>query len=273
MCCGDKNRKISFVEYRWASTRPPIRARISTHRLAALRGWLHRFITSATVHQQNLAQEPAAQAVKRRNVGGGMLDGLMRKLIDPPLNAMGRQVARRGVSADAITVIGLILGLIAAGVIALGWSTWLALVPLLASRVADGLDGAVARATKKTDFGGFLDIGCDFLFYGAIPLAFVLRDTSENGMAGAFLLMTFYANGATFLAYAILAEKRGMQTAARGQKSLYFTAGLLEGTETIVFFVALCLWPWAFAPLSWAFGALCLATALARVMLARRVFR
>jgi hypothetical protein len=86
-------------------------------------------------------------------------------------------------------------------------------------------------------------------------------------------LMTFYANGATFLGYAILAEKRGMVTAGRGEKSLYFTAGLLEGTETIGLFVVLCVWPAWFAPLGWGFGALCLVTALARVVLARQVFR
>jgi phosphatidylglycerophosphate synthase len=189
------------------------------------------------------------------------------------LNRIGRGIAARGITADAVTLVGLVLGLAAAGIIAAGGSTWAALLPLLASRLADGLDGAVARASQKTDFGGFLDIGCDFLFYGAIPLAFVLRDTAANGMAGAFLLMTFYANGSTFLAYAILAEKRGMQTTDRGEKSLYFTAGLLEGTETILFFVILCIWPWAFAPLAWTFGGLCLVTALARVMLARRVFR
>ena len=131
-----------------------------------------------------------------------MFDGMMRKLIDRPLNSVGRRMAARGIGANHVTLAGLALGLGAAGIIALGWSTWAALLPLLASRVADGLDGAVARATAKTDFGGFLDIGCDFLFYGAIPLAFVLRDDA-NGMAGAFLLMTFYANGSTFLAYAI----------------------------------------------------------------------
>jgi phosphatidylglycerophosphate synthase len=202
-----------------------------------------------------------------------MFDGVMRSLIDPPLNAVGRKIAARGIGADSVTMFGLALGLLAAAMIAMGSATIVALLPLLGSRLADGLDGAVARASRKTDFGGFLDIGCDFLFYGAIPLAFVLRDTGANGMAGAFLLMTFYANGSTFLAYAILAEKRGMQTAARGDKSLYFTAGLLEGTETIAFFVVICVWPWAFAPLAWIFGALCLATALARVLLARRVFR
>jgi phosphatidylglycerophosphate synthase len=202
-----------------------------------------------------------------------MLDGIARRLIDPVLNGWGRRLAAHGFNADMVTLIGLGFGLAAGGIIAAGWSTWVALLPLLASRVADGLDGAVARASQKTDFGGFLDIGCDFLFYGVIPLAFVLRDTPANGMAGAFLLMTFYANGATFLAYAILAEKRGMQTTDRGEKSLYFTAGLLEGTETILFFVILCIWPWAFAPLAWVFGTLCLMTALARVMLARQVFR
>ena len=202
----------------------------------------------------------------------GMLDGVMRRAIDPAVNRMGRTMAARGVSADAVTLTGLALGLLAAAVIAGGGPTWLALLPLLAGRLADGLDGAVARASQTTDFGGFLDIACDFLFYGVIPLAFVVRDPGANGVAGAFLLCSFYVNGATFLGYAILAAKRGMETAGRGQKSLYFTAGLLEGTETIALFVAFCLWPAGFAPLAWVFGALCFVTAGSRVLLARRVF-
>jgi phosphatidylglycerophosphate synthase len=200
-----------------------------------------------------------------------MLDGLMRGVIDPPLNRMGRALARRGVGADAVTLTGLGLGLGAAALIALG-APLLALVPLLLGRLADGLDGAVARATRKTDFGGYFDIAADFLFYGAIPLAFVILDPAANGVAGAFLLFTFYVNGASFLGYAILAEKRQMTTQARGAKSLYFTGGLLEGTETIAFFVALCLLPGWFAPLAWIFGALCLVTAVSRVLLARKVF-
>jgi phosphatidylglycerophosphate synthase len=202
-----------------------------------------------------------------------MLDGFMRRRIDATLNRWGRRIAAQGVSADAVTLVGLALGLGAAAILATGAPGWLALIPLLASRLADGLDGAVARVRGKTDFGGFLDIGCDFLFYGAIPMAFVLRDPATNAVAGAFLLMTFYANGATFLGFAILAAKRGMETRARGEKSLYFTAGLLEGTETIAFFVLLSLVPGWFAPMAMVFGALCLVTALARVMLARRVFR
>ncbi|MBA3911910.1 MAG: CDP-alcohol phosphatidyltransferase family protein [Rhodobacter sp.] len=202
-----------------------------------------------------------------------MLDGLLRGVIDPPMNRGGRWLAARGASADVLTLVGLGCGLVAAALLAFGFSGLLVATALLASRLADGLDGAVARAGGKTDFGGYLDIVCDFVFYAAIPLAFVLRDPAANGAAGAFLLLSFYVNGATFLGYAILAEKRGMQTSGRGEKSLYFTAGLLEGTETVLFFLLIVLVPASFVPSAWVFGGLCLLTALARVLLARRVFR
>ena len=114
-------------------------------------------------------------------------------------------------------------------------------------------------------------IVADFAFYGMIPFAFALRD-GENAVPAAFLLLSFYVNGASFLAFAILAEKRGLQTRARGEKSLYFTAGIMEGGETILCMTAMCLWPTLFGPLAWVFGALCLATATARILLAQQVF-
>lgn len=200
-----------------------------------------------------------------------MLDAAARRLIDPPLNRAGRSLAGRGWTANGVTLLGLAIGLLAAGLIAVEY-TYLAIIPLLASRVADGLDGAIARATTKTDFGGYLDIAADFLFYGAVPMAFVWADPTTNGAAGAFLLTSFYVNGTSFLGYAILAEKHGRTTTAQGVKSLYYSNGILEGTETIVFFVALCLWPNAFALLAWIFGAACFATAALRVHGAYRAF-
>ncbi|MFC3087634.1 CDP-alcohol phosphatidyltransferase family protein [Tabrizicola soli] len=202
-----------------------------------------------------------------------MLDGLMRGVIDAPLNRGGRWLAARGASADRVTLIGLGLGLFAAALVALGGSGLLVALPLMASRLADGLDGAVARARGKSDFGGYLDITCDFAFYAAIPLAFAVRDPGANGAAAAFLLATFYVNGATFLGFAILAARQGMESIHRGEKSLYFTAGLLEGTETILFLLLIVLFPALFVPAAWTFGALCLVTAGARVLLAARTFR
>lgn len=200
-----------------------------------------------------------------------MLDSYARRLINPPLNAAGKLIAARGVSANGVTLIGLCLGLFSAVLIGFGW-TAIALIPLLLGRIADGLDGAVARASRRTDFGGYLDITSDFLFYGAVPLAFVVMNPADNGAAGAFLLTTFYFNGASFLGYAILAEKQGATTSAQGQKSLYYSNGILEGTETIVFFVLLCLNPHHFALLAWIFGVLCFATATLRIYAAYQIF-
>ncbi|MFN7003940.1 MAG: CDP-alcohol phosphatidyltransferase family protein [Roseinatronobacter sp.] len=201
-----------------------------------------------------------------------MLDRHLRPLIDPPLNRLGVRVAGLGLSANQVTLIGLAFALSAAGAILVeAW--WLAIALILASRLADGLDGAVARATMVTDFGGYLDIVCDYLFYAAIPLALVMLDPQAHGVAGAFLLLSFYVNAGSFLGFAVLAEKKQMRSDAHGVKSLFFTGGLLEGTETIAFFVLLCLFPTWFVPLAWGFGVLCLITAGARVLLAAKVFR
>lgn len=200
-----------------------------------------------------------------------MFDALLRKRIDPPLDAIGRRLARQGVSADAVTLAGLVLGLGAAAAIAGGHPGWgLGLIAL--SRLADGLDGAVARATRPTDFGGYFDITADFLFYGAVPLGFVIHDPGANAIAGAVLLLSFYVNGASFLGFAILAEKRRLATRAQGIKTLYYSAGLLEGAETIGLFVILCLWPAGFARCAAIFAALCFLTAAGRVARARRIF-
>lgn len=198
-----------------------------------------------------------------------MLDGAARRLIGPGLDRLGARLAERGASADQVTVAGFVLGLAAAAAVAVELYA-LGLLLVLASRLCDGVDGAVARHTQMTDRGGFLDIVLDFAFYGAIPLAFALARPEANALAAAALLFSFYVNGASFLAYAVMAERRRLATDRRGQKSLYFTAGLAEATETIVAFLLFCLFPAAFAPLAYAFAALCLVTAASRIALAVR---
>ena len=200
-----------------------------------------------------------------------MLDGLARRLIDAPLTQLARPLARIGMSADALTLAGLTFGLAAAAAVAFSGMA-AALVLLGLSRLCDGLDGAVARLTARSDFGGFLDIVCDFAFYGAVPLGFAALDPPRNALPACALLFSFYVNGASFLAYAAVAARRGMETQARGLKSIYFTAGLAEATETIAVFAAMMLFPAAFAALAYGFAALCLVTAVSRVWLARAHF-
>ncbi len=200
-----------------------------------------------------------------------MLDGVARRFLGPSLDRLGRSLAGSGVSADQVTVAGFVIGLAAAGAIAAEFYA-AALLLILASRLCDGLDGAVARHSFRTDRGGFLDIVLDFAFYAAIPLGFVLARPETNAVAGAVLLASFYVNGASFLAYAVMAEKRGLSGAARGQKSLYFTTGLAEATETVAVFCLACLFPAAFPVLAYVFAAACFVTAAARIALAVRTF-
>lgn len=199
-----------------------------------------------------------------------MLDAAIRRRIDPPLDVAGRWLARRGIGADAITIGGFILGIAAALAVAWG-AVGAGLALILANRLADGLDGAVARATRRTDRGGFLDIVLDFVFYAAVPLGFAVLDPARNALAAAVLLAGFLANGTAFFAFALMAERRGLSTTTQGTKSLYYLAGLAEGTETVIAFIAFCLLPSVFPWLALAFAALCAASAAARVALAWRL--
>jgi len=200
-----------------------------------------------------------------------MLDAKVRPFIDPVLNAVGRRLARAGIGANQVTVAGFLLGIAAAAAIAAGqYLGGLAL--LLASRLCDGLDGAVARASQKTDYGGYLDIVLDFAFYGAIPFGFALADPPANAVAASALILAFYVNGASFLAFATIAEKRQLANDQRSEKSFFFPVGLAEATETLAVFCAMCLWPQFFAWLAYGFGAVTVATTLARIASAARNF-
>ena len=193
-----------------------------------------------------------------------MLDKAIQQALRPLMTQAARGLVRLGIGADAITFTGFALGMAAAAAIAFQhFLPGLAL--LLLSRLMDGLDGAVARATRPTDRGGFLDITLDFLFYAAIPLAFAIANPAANALPAAVLLAAFIGTGSSFLAFAIVAEKRRLQSVAFPDKSFYFLGGLTEATETIAAFAAMCLWPGHFALIAYGFAALCAITIALRI--------
>lgn len=200
-----------------------------------------------------------------------MFDARLRPLIDPPLNAMGRALARAGATANMLTFIGLALGLAGAGAIAFGQFGW-GLFLILANRLFDGLDGAVARVRGPSDLGGFFDIVADFAFYVSVPVGFGIADPA-NLMPALVLVASFVLTGTSFLAFAVIAAERGVRTEAHGSKSFFYSTGLAEGSETIAVFVAMALVPTWFAPLAWAYAALCLLTVIQRSILAVISFR
>lgn len=200
-----------------------------------------------------------------------MFDALLRPVIDPPLNGIGRVLARAGLTANQLTIAAVVIGFAAAVMLACG-DTTLAIVLILLNRLLDGLDGAVARAHGPSDVGGYLDIVCDFIFYTGVPVGFAIADPA-NAVAAAVLLATFTVTGVSFLAYAAVAAKRGRETTAHGRKSFFYSTGLAEGTETIVVFLAMCLWPAAFATIAYIYAGLCVLTVIQRTLLAWRDFR
>ena len=193
-----------------------------------------------------------------------MFDRRAQALISPLLQAGARMLVQLGVGADAVTWVGFALGRGGAAAIALD-NPGLALALILTSRLADGLDGAVARLTRTTDRGAFLDITLDFLFYASVPLAFALADPARNALAAAVLLAAFIGTGSSFLSMAVLAERRGLTSVDYPHKGLYYLGGLTEAGETLACFVLMCLWPAGFAPLALGFAALCGLTLAARL--------
>ncbi len=192
-----------------------------------------------------------------------MIDRELRRLIDPPLDRAGRHLESRGLGANTMTLAGFAVGLACIPAIAFQLY-WLAALLMILNRIADGLDGAIARAHGKTDFGGYLDIVCDFIFYAGFVFAFALA-APANALAAAFLAFSFMGTASSFLAHAILVEKNGGQPSNVQNKSFFHSRGLAEGTETIACFAALLAFPSAFVWIAYAFGAMCWLTTALRV--------
>ena len=191
-----------------------------------------------------------------------MLDPLMRRLIDPPLKGAAA-IWPRKISANQITIFGLLLGV--GCFLAIITNAMTAALSFLAlNRLADGLDGAVARAQTPSDLGAYLDIVSDFLLWGLLPIGFVILD-SNNAIAAAVLLSSFSMSMTVFLAFAIMAEKRGLETNTQGYKNFFYIAGLAEGTETIAFFAIVIIWPGIFIPAAFIYAGIVYLSVIGRV--------
>ena len=193
-----------------------------------------------------------------------MLDRYAIKIIRRPINTTAKLVYKTGIKADQVTLFGFILGLMSFPALALQEYN-IALMFIILNRVLDAIDGAVARIQGITDSGGFLDITLDFLFYSLVPFGFVVADPNANAVAGAFLIFAFIGTGSSFLAFAIMASKQNIENPIYKHKSLYYMGGLTEGTETILCFILLCLFPASFTTIAYIFATLCWITTVSRI--------
>lgn len=193
-----------------------------------------------------------------------MFDTRLRQLIDPALNRMGALIAHSGISANAITLTGAVL-VVPLFYALLAQSWMLALALLIANRLLDGLDGAVARIRGPSLWGGYLDSLCDYVFYVAVPLGFAFASPA-NELSALILVASFTLTAVSFLALAAIMAGRDL---GHGAKAFTYSTGLMEGGETIAFFIAMCLFPDKFPQLALLFAALCVVTVAQRLWQAR----
>jgi phosphatidylglycerophosphate synthase len=187
-----------------------------------------------------------------------LLDPFLRTTKDRVLLPVARAVGG-ALSPNAVTVASAAVGVAAAWMAARGaWGAALAL--WLGGRVLDGLDGTLARATgRQSDFGGYLDILLDFVVYTLVPIGVALGVGAERGtlLALAWLLGSFFVNSASWMYLSAVLEKRAQGAGTRGeQTTVTMPTGLIEGTETIVFYSLFLLFPAYAAPLFYAMAAL-----------------
>ena len=192
-----------------------------------------------------------------------MLDRHIVPRIKAPLKSLAVALNARGIRADQVTWVGFALGVLAVACLSAQLYQW-ALLGLVLNRLADGVDGELARLQGPTDAGAFLDIALDFAFYALFPLGFALGNP-DYALPAAVLICSFVGTGSSFLAFASQAEKRGIEHPDFGYKGLYYLNGLAEGTETIVCFVLMCLFPQHFAAIAYGFAAICFVTAANRI--------
>ena len=195
-----------------------------------------------------------------------MFDIWLRRRIDPVLDRIGAGFAKRGVSANAITVFGAVVGL--GGAVSIAYEHWLAgLALVIINRVFDGFDGAIARHTTPTAYGGYLDSIADYMFYIALPLGFACASPA-NVWPALLLVSSFTLTAVSFLALAAILAGRDM---GHAQKSFTYTTGFMEGGETIAAFIMMCVFPSQFPVLAIVFAVLCLVTVVQRLCQAHRL--
>jgi phosphatidylglycerophosphate synthase len=194
-------------------------------------------------------------------------DAMLRR----PKELLLAPIARRTpvlVHPTAITLVAVLPGLGAAFAAADGRHV-LALGLWILNRLLDGLDGTVARQRERqSDLGAYLDILMDFVVYAAVPIGLASWvGTRTAWVAATVLLASFYINTISWAYLAAILERRAGAERAPTYTAVAMPGGLVEGTETILFFCAMLLATPGLVPtLFWVMSACVLVTVAQRIV-------
>lgn len=192
-----------------------------------------------------------------------MIDPLVRPHIVSVMDRVAIKVSQSGLSANMLTVIGFLFGF--AGCFFVGMQMYpLGLLLILIALAFDGLDGAVARVTKTTELGAWLDMMASVLLFAMFPLFFMLSSINDDTAAACILLFTYLIMGMANLSYDYFAMKRGAPPAK---------SGLVETSEITLFIILSCLYPDGFSFFAAALAIMNLAAASIRMVLTYRLLK
>ena len=200
-----------------------------------------------------------------------MIDKKINRYTYSYLNGIAKVLFRKGIDANWVTISGLVIAFLCFIALSFG-HFYLGFILITINRFLDGLDGSLARLSKPRKFGAFLDITSDFAFYALIPLGFAVFSPHENALPTAFLLAAFYVNGSSFLTEAIIVEKYNIEIDQK-DKGFFFSFGLIEGFETICFFLLICSFPNLYINAAYIFFGLTILTHVIRVFRAFKRLR
>ena len=193
-----------------------------------------------------------------------MFDRQIQKYTQKPLQYIAK-LFLKFISPNHMTLIGFGFGVLMCLSIIID-QYLIAIIFLFLNRLADGLDGTMARLQTPTPLGGYLDIVLDFLIYSGFVLSFGITE-QNNTLLSMILLFCYIGTGSTFLAKAaILPSLTNQNLNEEIPKSFHYAVGLVEGTETIVFMVLCLLFPNLFIYFSFIFIILCLITIVFRII-------
>jgi len=191
-----------------------------------------------------------------------MLRDIVEKRIEPPLTALAQALARRQISPTLLTLTGLSINAVAAGLYAAGFTLAAGIIILFAG-LFDMLDGAVARASGKASrLGGFtdsvVDRYSDFLMFGG-----VLAHFAREGDLLMTLLSAVTLCGAFLVSYVRARAELVIPTCA---------VGLMERPERIIVLAAGSIFGFLNVAI-WFLAVTTHLTALHRIIFTRRAVR
>ena len=187
-----------------------------------------------------------------------MLDRAWRTRVEQGLGPIGDRLRRIGVTADALTVLGLACSVATALLIASGHLVW-AVVGVIVTGLSDLLDGTIARGSGQASprgafFDSVADRASDALLFGGV--AWYLADSSPY-----YAILAFAVAACSMMISYERARAESLGLDARG--------GLMERAERFVF-LAVGLAFDVLVPMLWVMLALTAFTAFQRFV---RVYR